>query len=282
MIKKNNLIINIDSIKQINDIDNINKYINNEKITINFEDSSINILNNFMEKHKNLKEIYINNKFEINIDIIEYDFEMYLFFIDCIEKSFDYILNYGSYIELFDNIIIWNFCIVKNIMFNFPFTLENIIYMPIEYIKENFINKDYNSLSRTLIHEKIHIGQRYNEEIWNNYINKKDKNWIKINKNDEKFIIIETNIKNNKINLANTNEEFISNPDSFYENFKYIYKIDDFLYYGHYVYNYDINKIKIKYFELDINKKILKKTNKTFDQEHPYETYAYIISEEII
>ena len=89
-------------------------------------------------------------------------------------------------------------------------------------------------------------------------------------------------VKNNKINLANTNEEFISNPDSFYENFKYIYKIDDFLYYGHYVYNYDIKKINIKYFELDINNKILKKTNKTFDQEHPYETYAYTISEEII
>ena len=281
MIKKYNHIINIDSIEQINDIDNINKYINNVKITINFEDSSINIFNNFMEKHKNLKDIYINNNFEINIDIIQNDFEMYLFFVDCIEKSFDYILNYESH-YLFDNIILWNFCIVKNVMFNFPFTLSNIIYMPIEYIKENFIKKDFNSLIRTIIHEKIHISQRYNEEIWDNYINKKDKNWIKINKNDEKFIIIETNIKNNKINLANTNEEFISNPDSFYENFKYIYKIDDFLYYGHYVYNYDIKKINIKYFELDINNKILKKTNKTLEQEHPYETYAYTISEEII
>jgi hypothetical protein len=242
-----------------------------------------------MENHENIKNIYINNNHKINIDIIDYDFELYLFFIDCVEKSFDSILNSKFDLELFGDISIWNFCIVQNVMFNYPFTLSNIIYIPIEYIKNNYINKDYKSLSRTVVHEKIHIGQRSNEEFWNNYVNKTDNNWIKIKKSDKKFIIIENNIANNKVNLLDTNEEFISNPDTFYENFKYVYKINNNLYYGHYVYNYNIKNINVRYFELDVHNQILKKTNKTFkhpfeafEQEHPYETYAYKISYEII
>lgn len=279
MIKKNVQVIGIDSIEKIDGVENIKTHTSNPKITINFEESSIDIFNNFIQKQKN---IYVNNNYKINIDIVELDFELYLFFVDCIEKSYDYILNSKYNLELFGDISIWNFSIVRDIMFNFPFTLSNIIYMPIEYIKENFENKDYISLTRTIIHEKIHISQRSNEEFWNHYIINKDNKWIRVNKFDKIFIIIETNIKNNKINLINTNEEFISNPDSSYDNFKYIYRIDNNLYYGHYIYNYDIKKINIKYFELDINNKILKKTNKTLDQEHPYETYAYILSDEII
>ena len=280
MIKKNKEIIDIDNIEQIDHFGYTN--ISNPKITINFEELSIEIFNNFIEKQKNLESIYTSDNYIINIDIVENDFELYLFFVDCIEKSYDLILNSKLDLRLFGDINIWNFSVVQNVMFNFPFTLSNITYMPIKYIKENFVNRDYISLTRTIIHEKIHIGQRSNEEIWNNYINKKDNKWIKINNSDKNFIIIETNIKNNKINLINMGEEFISNPDTFYDDFKYIYMINNNLYYGHYVYNYDIKKIYIKYFELDINNKILKKTNKTFEQEHPYETYAYAISDEII
>lgn len=273
-------IINIDDKSQINKLHNIN--LTNPKIIIKFEESSINIFNDFISKYINLINIYVNNNNQINIDIIEHDFELYLFFLECVEKAYNNILNSGYDLKLFGDINNWNFSIVQNVMFNFPFTLENIIYMPLQYLKDNFISKDYKSLTRTIIHEKLHIGQRYNEEIWNKYINLNNINWIKINKNDEKFNIVENNIKNNKNNLINVGEEFILNPDSLYDDFKYLYQIDNNLYYGHYVYDFNTKKIFIKYFLIDIEKNTLIKTNKKFEQEHPYETYAYMISEKII
>lgn len=280
-MEKNNL-IKIENIDQINIVEGIKEFNNIQKIKINFKELSENVLNNFIIKHKNLENIYLMKNYKINIDIIEYDFEFYLFFIDCVEKAHDYILNSEYDITLFENIKEFNFCIVQDIMFNFPFTLDNIIYMPINYIQENYIKKDSISLIRTIIHEKIHIGQRYNEFIWTKYINFTDSNWIKIYKSDEKFNIIEKNLEKNKISLINNREEFISNPDTYYENFKYLYKINNNFYYGHYIYNLDNKNISIRYFELSDEKKILLKTNIKFEQEHPYEKYAYTISEKII
>jgi hypothetical protein len=282
MTNKNNFPIELDNLDQINKLTQTNKLLTKPKIKINFDDSSTKFFYDFIFEHKNISDLYIGDNYKINIDIIEYNFELYLFFIDCVEKSYDYISRSNFDLKLFGDITIWNFCIVQNVMFNFPFTLANIIYIPIGYIQDNFTNKDYTSLSRTIVHEKIHLGQRYGEEIWNEFINYKDKNWIKINNYDEKFIIINNAITNNKLNLLNSNEEFISNPDSHYENFKYVYKIIDIFYYGHYVYNSNTKKIKIKYFELDIPNKKLKKTSKSLEQEHPYEIFAYAISEEII
>lgn len=277
---ENYLINNIDSIEQIKNFENIKKTID-YKITINFEETSIKVFHDFINKHK-IKNVYIDDNYKINIDIIEYNFGLYLFFIECVDKAYNHILNSKFNLELFGNINIWNFCIVQNVMFNFPFTLENIIYMPIKYIKENYANNDLLNLTRTIIHEKLHIGQRYNEDLWSNYINIEDANWIKINKSDNKFIIIENNLKKNKADLININEEFIFNPDTYYENFKYLYKIDNNLYYGHYVYNSNNKNVSIRYFELNDVKKKLVKTNKKFEQEHPYEKYAYSISEKII
>ena len=277
---ENYLINNIDSIEQIKNFENIKKTID-YKITINFEETSIKVFHDFINKHK-IKNVYMDDNYKINIDIIEYNFGLYLFFVECVDKAYNYILNCKFNLELFGNINIWNFCIVQNVMFNFPFTLENIIYIPIKYIKENYANNDLLNLTRTIIHEKLHIGQRYNEDLWSNYINIEDANWIKINKSDNKFIIIENNLKKNKADLININEEFIFNPDTYYENFKYLYKIDNNLYYGHYVYNSNNKNVSIRYFELNDVKKKLVKTNKKFEQEHPYEKYAYSISEKII
>lgn len=283
---KNNIFpIKLDNLDQINHIIT-NELVTKPKIKINFEDSSTKFFYDFIFEHKNISDLYIGDNSKINIDLIDYDFELYLFFIDCVEKSYDHISRSKYDLELFGDIGIWNFCIVQNVMFNFPFTLANIIYIPVGYIQDNFANKDYMSLSRTIVHEKIHLGQRYGEEIWSKFINRIDYNWIKINNYDEKFIIINnaiTNtITNDKTNLLDSNEEFISNPDSYYENFKYVYKNESNFYYGHYVYNSNTKKINVKYFELDIPYKKLKKTSKSFEQEHPYETYAYAISEEII
>jgi hypothetical protein len=275
------------SINKIDDLNKIdNKYSSNlskPKLTINFDESSVDIFNNFIFEHQNLKLIYVEKNYQVNLDLVDYDFKIYLFFIDCVEKSHDYIYNSKYHdLKLFGNIYSWNFCIVQNVMFNFPFTLSDIIYIPVQYIKDNYNNDDYTSLTRTIIHEKLHIGQRLDEEIWTKYINNTDSNWIKINKSDEKFNIIENNLLKNKTNLINNREEFIYNPDTYYKNFKYLYKIDNKLYYGHYVYNSDNKKISIRYFELSEEKKILVGTNKKFEQEHPYEKYAYSISENIV
>jgi hypothetical protein len=258
--------------------------INNDslKLIINFQDLSLNIFNEFINIHDHYKKINIFGAYKINIDIIKNNYELYLFLVECIKKSYIYILKSNLYNKLFENINIWNICIVQNIMFNFPFTLQNFIYIPLNYIEKNYKNMNSIDLIKTLIHEKIHIGQRYKEKIWEEYIKKTNKNWIKIYKNNKINNILDYNIKNNKISLIDTNEEFINNPDTFYNNFKYIYHIDNNFYYGNYVYNSHNKNAYIKYFEIDILNNRLKKTNIRLEHEHPYEIYAYIISQKII
>ena len=132
----------------------------------------------------------------------------------------------------------WNICITKNnYMYNYPFTFENIIFMPINY-QSNFIE--------TLIHERIHICQRYNINEWANLINKQ---W-KIN---------------NNIKLKG-----IINPDTYYIK----YTFND--YYGYLT--RENNDIKINWINIY--------TNETKDlklkYEHPFELLAYKLSEKII
>ena len=286
----NNIII----INKLEQIPNINSELNNDfKITINFSKSFENILYDFINKNYKQKNIYLGLDCKTNIDIIELNFEMYLFFLDCVEKSHDFFLNtnnknselkklFESFI-LCENIQTWNFCIVHNVMFNYPFTLNNIIFIPINYLEDNFKSKNTNNIATTITHEKLHITQRYCEEAWNDYIYNQDNNWIKLNNSNEIFIQIKNNIINNgtdtNINITDENEEFITNPDTDYDNFKYVYKINNDYYYGNYVYNKIKKNIYIKYFKLDKDKKKLIKTDEKFKEDHPYEQYAYKISE---
>ena len=197
---------------------------------------------------KDLKYYIINN---ISNDIV-------LFNEKCIKKS-NYLLNKYLYKDLFKNNKInnGNICITKNnFRFNFPFTLGNIIFLPYEYII-NAIHKNDNDYIITLIHEKIHIYQRYNMNIWDNYIHKYS-NWLKIN----------TEYVHNKDNV-------IYNPDTLYPNNIYCYKYNNELYFGY------LNK-KLKKEWINI------KTGKIYNNinfskyEHPYEDLAYNISNDII
>lgn len=258
-----------------------NKYPLKPKFTINFEKMSIDVFYDFISIDPNLKSIYLYNDNYININLIEYDFIIYLFFIDCVEQAYNCILNSKYYnLKLFGDINLWNFCIVHNVMFNYPFTLSNIIYMPITYIIDNYNKNNLKNLSKTIIHEKMHVGQRFNEIIWTKFV--QNNNWIKINKSDKLFLIVKNNIESNDNNLINHDEIFILNPDTFYLNFKYLYKLDNKLYYGQYVYNINKKNIYIKYFELNVENEKLLPTNQKFKQEHPYEFYAYAISDELI
>ena len=95
------------------------------------------------------------------------------------------------------------------------------------------------------------------------------------------YHLINKQINTNAGKLIDTRElEFITNPDTFYENFKYVYinKNTNKLLYGHYVYNKKTKKITKEYFSIDEKNQLVIRTTDFIEQEHPYEIYAYKIS----
>jgi len=280
---------NIQEIKNINELPfKIKENFINNNLTIIFEEKSIEIINIFIKKYSNHKDIYFKKNNKLNINLIEYNFDLYLFLINCIELALELILK-SNYVNLFDDLYLWNFSICHNIMFNYPFTLENIIFIPLNYITECYKYKNKNDFIKTLIHEKIHTSQRNNELLWEKYIFEQDKNWIKIIKSNSIYQIIENYI--NTFNI-NNNNQLIVNPDTDYSNFKYIYLLEEKIYYAHIIYNQIPKKIKTIFFIVNIDKNILEEIhvqkifnnideNNIIKKEHPYETFAYEISEKI-
>lgn len=273
-------IINLDNINKLpsNILSNINN--NNIRLNINFDDDECKKqIDIFLHNNKNIKNYYLLNEHIISIDLADKDFEMYLWLVDCIHQACVKILNSTKYIGLFENPTKWNISVCDNIMFNFPFTLADIIYLPISYIKLCYYTNDTVKFVNTLIHEKIHLGQRAKEYEWEKFINDNSQNWIKINSNNLMFDLI--NQLTNDKNFNNGDFCFISNPDTFYSNFKYIYLDENKYYYGQYVFNKKTQHIEKKYFQFDVDKKIFEPTAKKLDEEHPYEEYAYKISDEL-
>lgn len=257
---------------------------NNNLLTINFEEKSNIIINNFFNNNIKNNNIYFKNNYKINIDLINDNFLIYLFFIKCVEKA-TFMISKSNYKNLFEPIILWSFSICNNIMFNYPFTMENVIFFPIKFISECYLSNNLNKLIKTLIHEKIHINQRLNELEWDNFINLKDNNWIKIKIDTSLFNLIENSINSDdllKEEKLNNKYKFIINPDTYYRNFKYIYLLNNIKYYGHYVIDNYSNLIKILFFKIDlINNKLILCSTQILEQEHPYEIFAYKISDEI-
>ena len=182
---------------------------------------------------------------------------------------------------------VWKIFIVDNVMWNLPFTLEDVIFIPLKQMKKNLDFDSYYDLTRTLIHERIHTLQRLNSKEWIDYVYYKNKKWILVEFNTPLF---------NFLNDYNVNKLMewmqVINPDTVYSNFKYVYKIDDKLYYGVLYLNEDKN-IKIQWFQIhDKKNKQYDKENFSFylekldkkilDYEHPFEEYAYKISEELV
>ena len=83
----------------------------------------------------------------------------------------------------FNNNLNWVFAFMSNdYEEGLPHTRGNIIF-----ISPIIIEYDKNQLIKTLIHESIHIYQRYNKEIIDNYL--KSNGFIAIkNRNSEKLI----------------------------------------------------------------------------------------------
>jgi len=259
---------------QIEQIDNLNNILNidsDSKLEINFKSDSIEIFNNFVKQNEKQKYIYQIPKSKLNINLFEYNLDIYTFFIYCVESA-----NKKINLSLYKNLIqpnnIWNICICSDIMFNLPFTLNQYIYIPINFISNCYDLSDSTKLIKTLIHEKIHVGQRFLEDSWEKFIDSFSTNWIKVSK-DKNSSIYDSVIKIKQ----NNSYEFVTNPDTWYD-FTYVYKNIDRLYYGQFIYDKRINNIKIIFFDITDNTDI-KLVDNILDEEHPYELTAYKLSD---
>lgn len=245
---------------------NINIIIpNNVDITLN--DFFTNI------KDKDKKEYFTSlNNIKYNIF---YDLKKYYFFIYCVNNANKKIIASNNLLFKTNKFNIWNIFIYKNMMWDLPFTLEDIIFIPEKYLNSCYQNNNYNTFIKTLIHERIHISQRENEILWNDFIIKDNKNWIKITSNSTLFKFLDTFDFGNLFNKI-----IVLNPDSYYKNFKYIYKLDNQYYYGLLI--LESNNILTKWVKININTFQIEKLNyNILNHEHPYEIYAYQLSDNI-
>jgi hypothetical protein len=264
---------------------NSNNSFNNDTIN-EIISQNINII--ILKDIKNVLNAYFKNidiqyyKYYYNcLDNIKYDIfqdlDLYLFLINSINFANNIINNQDTILLYKSNI--WKIFIYDNMMWNLPFTLDDIIFIPIKYIKLSSINNNYYEFTKTIIHERIHVSQRINLNIWNNYIKENNDEWIKIENNDEIFKFIKNFNFYDLFNNIN-----IINPDTSYDDFTYLYKYDNNLYYGLFVL-IDSNPI-IKWLKINTNtdnnfyfEKINLNINKT---EHPFEYYAYKLSDDYI
>ncbi len=187
---------------------------------------------------------------------------------------------------LSNNTNIWKIFIYDNVMWNLPFTMEDVIFLPFKLLDKSKIDNSNYDLIKTMIHERIHVLQRSNVNAWIDYVYANDRNWIKINYDNSLYSFLDLY----NIDKLMT-EMVVRNPDTIYKDFKYIYKNNDNLFYG-ILYLGSERKIEIQWFLItekkfkDYDKESKSYTLEKWDRviskyEHPFEMYAYKISEEL-
>lgn len=218
------------------------------------------IFNNYYNNVKTNKDCYYKNNINNNI-CQEINNKILIYLIENIEIAENIInleLDKKFIIEEYD----WKICLTKeNFLFNNPFTLDDVIFMPLKYIVDNINNKERINFIITLVHEYIHISQRFKGDIWVNHI-LENTNWI----------LLDT-----KINDKNINENYILNPDTYYLNNSFLYKKNNKLYYGRFEFD---SKLKIVWYEF-INNQYIKIDKIINKYEHPYEEMAYTLTENL-
>ncbi len=187
---------------------------------------------------------------------------------------------------LSNNTNVWKIFIYDNMMWNLPFTMEDVIFLPLKHLSDSKNSDSYYNLTKTLIHERIHVLQRKNVSEWIDYVYGKDRNWIKINYSNSMFSFLD---------LYNVDklmtQMIVRNPDTIYKDFKYIYKNNDNLFYG-VLFLGPERKINIQWFLItekkydDYDKKSTSYTLEKWDKilspyEHPFEQYAYELSNQL-
>ena len=233
--------------------------------------------NNIDHKYHYLYYKSLNN---IKYNIFQNE-ECYQFLINCIDCANNIINEQDANLLLHSNI--WKIFIYNNIMWNYPFTLQDIIFIPIDYIVNCSESNSYSRFIKTIIHERIHVSQRLNIDLWNNFITHNN-NWIKITDSNKIFNFIKYF---DFYSFLNHSYIPIINPDSFYKDFIYLFKHNNELFYGIFV--IDINSInthpKIIWFKIIIinNNFYFEKYDFNLnDTEHPFEYYAYKLSDDYI
>lgn len=267
--------------------------IEKENIKIIFITNINNLLFEFFEKIKttDIKLYFMNKDITENVNfndwVIKDLTEKQINFLkininfssSCLENLDEKLKNFN--IDLDYNT--WKICVFSEMFFNLPFTLQDVIFIPVSYIDKSmkkslpldflFTNSDAISknFSKTLIHEKIHLLQRYNQTNWNNYI-LSETDWIIFN---NEIIFNLTLINNNKI---------IHNPDTYYVNNNFAYSIDKKYYYGQMLLNSSKEIKNIWYEMIDSNNKkyLYPISHSILKYEHPYEELAYNLSENLI
>jgi hypothetical protein len=174
-----------------------------------------------------------------------------------------------SHIKIINNLDVhllccndWNICVYNNFMFNLPFTYDNIIYLPYELL----LNINNAKLIELLIHEKIHIFQRFNINwIDNKYVNMSNWKQINVSFNYEYLQSLINNV-------------VVYNPDTIDCNYTFMIDDNDKLYYCVlYLLN---DKVNYKWFEFKNNQLI--NTDFVYSYDHLYEQQAYTISNKIM
>lgn len=233
----------------------------NITINLKFLNGHNQLITNFISKISN-KSLYINEQANCNIKL---DNNTREFILQSLHKSISLLDTYNNNINniTISDIYKWNICVFSNMMFEFPFTIENIIYLPFNTITQLQSSNNKNILSNLLIHEKIHIDQRYNIDKWKKYIQANNPSW--------KFI---NNFNQNYFDQFNTNTlTHINNPDTWY-NFYYSYNDNVGALF------IDKNNI-VSTLWFDSNNKQINSSSLP-EHEHPFEIYAYKIADNII
>lgn len=226
-------------------------------LIINFLNNVTNINNKFIENiPKNKVKYYNISNFGINISNEQKKY-IEKCTIDANDKLFNLpTLIHNKNFELHTNF--WNFCVnPEGSMFNLPYTLNNVIFLPISIIHSN-------NLTQTLIHERIHILQRYNVDNWLNYI-EKNTIWKKLD-----YCYCEE-----YLNTLIKPKIIIKNPDVSLNQFSYKNYIAFF------ALDINTNIVNLQWFYIDNNKKIIKFNDNLLKYEHPFEYYAYYYQDKL-
>jgi len=245
------------------DMQNGNYYMTKQETDVFFKKDEDNYVNNLSQIDLYARNVRSSNEYIQNLENISSSFtDNEIHILNKITVIADKLLktikitdiNYINYINLNDIANIkWIFAktIVNDKIIKyengFPHTRKNIIFL-----SNTFFNYDEDEMIKILIHEKIHIYQRYNEEILNKVIEKMG------------YIELKNEIIANDVELIKQLKYKRSNPDIN----KKIYK------------KISTNKISICTYNSDTPDNISDVTGGYYN-EHPYEEIAYELSEYI-
>jgi hypothetical protein len=282
-----NLVENINQLSQVFNKYDISSIDFREKLTIvlpttgDIDSMFADFLSNveLSKQHKYVGKVVIDG-----INIFN-DLQLYNILLDSTHLA-NKIINESELEILSNNTNVWKIFIYNNMMWDLPFTLEDVIFLPVRMLDNARTDNSIYSLVKTLIHEKIHVLQRTNVNAWVDYVYARNRNWIKVNTNTPLFNFLDSYDVDKLMNRMR-----VFNPDVTYLNFKYVYKVGNNLYYG-VLYATEERILKVQWFLItEYKKDDYDKENITFtlepyeknimSQEHPFEEYAYLISDKL-